>query len=127
MEGLLLAIFPDGPKLHSRQLSTHLDNSHIHRAKASNAFCAENDIVRVLDPAYSPDFAPLGFWLFGHMKGALTGQEFPESADLLAASGISGRDSEEHVFHCWINYSSQFCFGSPVPNRLQQGDTIANG
>jgi hypothetical protein len=38
VEPLLLAVFPDDRKLHSRQLSLHLNNCHIHRSKASENF-----------------------------------------------------------------------------------------
>jgi hypothetical protein len=37
-------------------------------------------------PAYNPDLAPSDFWLFGHMKSALAGQQFTTPDDLL--SGI---------------------------------------
>jgi transposase len=65
LEPLLLAVFPEGRKLHSRQLSLHLDNCRVHRLKASENFLAENSIIRVRHPPYSLDLAPSDFWLFG--------------------------------------------------------------
>jgi hypothetical protein len=38
LEPLLLAVFPDGHKPHSRPLSLHLDNCRVHRSKASQSF-----------------------------------------------------------------------------------------
>jgi hypothetical protein len=35
---LLLTVFPDGDKPHSRQLSLHLDNCRVHRSKISVIF-----------------------------------------------------------------------------------------
>jgi hypothetical protein len=52
MELLLLAIFPDGRKLHSRQLDVHLDKCRIHCLKAFDAFLAEKQAVRVSRPPY---------------------------------------------------------------------------
>jgi hypothetical protein len=45
LESLLLAVFPDGRKLHSRWLNLHLDNCCVHRSKASENFLAENYIT----------------------------------------------------------------------------------
>jgi hypothetical protein len=60
-EPLLLAVFPDGRKPHSRRLSLHLDNCRVHCPKASENFFAENSIVRVPHPSYIPDLASSGF------------------------------------------------------------------
>jgi hypothetical protein len=106
LEPLLLAVFPDGRKPHSCQLSLHLDNWSVHRSRVSKNFFAENSIVRVPHPSYIPDLGPFGFWLFGHIKTALAGQQFPGLEDLLI--GIQKFLSEiqrselEVVFHHWI-------------------------
>jgi hypothetical protein len=47
LEPLLLAVFPDDRKPHSRQLSLHLGSCCVHRSKASVKFFAENSIIRV--------------------------------------------------------------------------------
>jgi hypothetical protein len=77
LEPLLLEVFPDRRRSHSRRLSLHFDNCRIHHPKDSENFFAENYIIPVLPPAYSPDLAFSDFWLFEHMKAALTGQQFP--------------------------------------------------
>jgi hypothetical protein len=73
---LLLAVFPYGRKPHSPQLSLHLDNCRILRSKAPESFFAENSIIRVPHPFYSLGLAPSDFWLFGHMRAVLSGQQF---------------------------------------------------
>jgi hypothetical protein len=45
LEPLLLTIFADGRKSHSRQLSLHLDKCRINRSQASVKFVAENSII----------------------------------------------------------------------------------
>jgi hypothetical protein len=105
-ESLLLAVFPDCRKPHSRSLSLHLDNCRVHNSKASENFHAENSIIRVPHPPYSPDLAPSDFWLCGHVKTAPAGQQVPAPEDLL--TGIQEFLSEvqrfelELVFHDWI-------------------------
>jgi hypothetical protein len=38
LKPMLLIVFPDGGKPHSRRLSLHLDNCRVHRSKASENF-----------------------------------------------------------------------------------------
>jgi hypothetical protein len=64
LEPLLLAVFPDGRKPHSRRLSLHLDGGRVDSSKASENFFADNSIIRVLHSPYSPDLAPSDFWFF---------------------------------------------------------------
>jgi hypothetical protein len=71
LEPLTLAVFSNGRKPHFRQLSLQLDNCGVHHSKASENFVAENSIIRVPHPSYSPDLAPSDFWPFGHMRAAL--------------------------------------------------------
>jgi hypothetical protein len=58
LERLSLAGFPNGRKPHSHRLRLHLDNCHVYRSKASENFFAENSIILVPHPLYSPDLAP---------------------------------------------------------------------
>jgi hypothetical protein len=51
MEPVLRAVFRSGRKPRFRLLTVHLDNCPAYRSKASDAFVAENDIVRVPHPA----------------------------------------------------------------------------
>jgi transposase len=86
----------------------HLDNYRVHRSKASENFFAENSVIRVPYPPYSPDLASSGFWCCGHIKAALAEQQFPGPEDLL--TGIQEFLSEiqrselELVFHHWIQW-----------------------
>jgi hypothetical protein len=61
LEPLLFAVFPHGRKPHSRRVSLHLDNCRVHRSKAFENFFAENYIIRVSHPLYSPDLTPSDF------------------------------------------------------------------
>jgi histone-lysine N-methyltransferase SETMAR len=83
LEPLLFTVFPDGRKPHSHRLSLHFDNCRVHRSKAPQNFFAENSMMRISHPLYSPDLAPSDFWIFGHMKAALARAKFPGPEDLL--------------------------------------------
>jgi hypothetical protein len=106
LEPLLLAVFPDGCRPPFRRLSLHLDNCRVHCSQSPENFLAENHIIRVPYLPYNPDLAPSNFWLSGHMKVALAGQQFPGSEDRL--TGIQEFLSEiqrselELFFHHWI-------------------------
>jgi hypothetical protein len=64
LERLLLAVFPNGRKPHSRRLSLLLDNCCVRNSKASENFFTESSFIPVPHPPYSPDLAPFdsGFW-----------------------------------------------------------------
>jgi hypothetical protein len=106
LEPLLFAVFPDVCKPHCRWLSFHLHNYRIPGSKVSVHFFAENSIIPVPHPPYSPDLAPSDFWFFGHMKAALAGQQFSGSENLLSDSqefmSEIQRSELELVFHHWI-------------------------
>jgi hypothetical protein len=106
LEPLLLTVFPESHKPHSRRLSLHLDNCCIQRSKGSENCFAENSIIRVRRPAYSPDLAASDFWLFGHTRAALVEQRSPGPDDLLTGIqeflGEIHRSELELVFHHWI-------------------------
>jgi hypothetical protein len=70
---------------HTRRLQLQLDNCRVHFSKATEQFITEDYIGRVPRPAYSPDLAPLDFWLFCHVKTSLVGQTFDEPEQLLKA------------------------------------------
>jgi transposase len=46
---------------------------------------AENSMKPAPHPPYSPDLAPSDFYLFGYVKGRLTGQIFESREDLFEA------------------------------------------
>jgi hypothetical protein len=73
---------------------------------ASENFFAGNSIIPALHAPYSPDLAPTDFWVFQHIKAALTRQQLPGPDDL--PMGIREflskiQTSEfEFVFRHWI-------------------------
>jgi hypothetical protein len=80
MEPLLRPIVPDCGKPHFRWARVQLGSCCARHLKASGAIFAENDIIRVPQPAHGPDLALLDFWLFGDTKGALTEQRLTGAA-----------------------------------------------
>jgi hypothetical protein len=72
-------IFPQKRIPYTRQLQLQLDKRRVHFSKATEQFITENHIVRVFHPPYSPDIAPSGFRLFGHVTTLLVGQTFDET------------------------------------------------
>jgi transposase len=105
MVPLVEKVFPNGRNPHARRLHLHLDNCRVHFSRVTEQFIAENHISRVPQPAYSPDLAPLDFWLFGHLKKSLAGRMFDDPEELL--DGIRSfleevQPSELHVvFSHW--------------------------
>jgi transposase len=63
----------------------HADNARPHTALRTRAFMAENSMKLAPHPPYSPDVAPSDFYLFGDVKGRLTGQMFESREDLFDA------------------------------------------
>jgi hypothetical protein len=86
LEPLLLAAFPDGGKPHSRQLSLHFDNYHVHRSKVSENFFDENYVIRVPHTPDSRNLTPSDVCLFWYMRAAREGQQFPGPEDFLTGS-----------------------------------------
>jgi hypothetical protein len=107
LEPLLLVLFPDCHKLHSRRLSLHLDNCRVHRSKASESFSLK---IRLFEygirlTVLTWHLLTFDFRPFGQMKAALPGQQFPGPKDLLTGipeflSQIQ-RSEWEIVFHHW--------------------------
>jgi hypothetical protein len=85
MVPLVQEIFPHGRNGRALRLHLHLDNCRVHFSKVAEQFFEANDILRILHPPYSPDFAPSDFWLFGRIKTALVGAKFDEPEQLLNA------------------------------------------
>jgi transposase len=84
----------------------HMDNSPIHKAKATKAKLAQMPVHLAPHPPYSPDLAPSDFFLFGYLKGKMQGLEFDSPEALLAwirAEMATIRpDALEAVFERWI-------------------------
>jgi histone-lysine N-methyltransferase SETMAR len=87
-------------------LIIHADNARSHTAQKALKFCRENRLEMAPHPPYSPNLAPSDFFLFGHIKHALEGDEFPSEEALLAAihSVLSNLTSDtlRAVFAKWI-------------------------
>ena len=54
----------------------HMDNARPHRAKTTQNKRLELHIQEAPHPPYSPDLAPSDFYLFGYLKGAISGSCF---------------------------------------------------
>jgi hypothetical protein len=67
-----------------RHLMVHADNAR-DKATMSQQFMARHAMAIAFHPPYSPDRAPLDFYLFDHVKGLLRGESFESEERLLAA------------------------------------------
>jgi hypothetical protein len=88
----------------------HANNARPHTPKVTRAFCDAN-FLRITPhtpcPPYSPNSAPFHFFLFGHLKNRLQGQQFGSADEYLSEvreilDEISV-DAVEAVFREWIN------------------------
>jgi hypothetical protein len=88
------------------KLWVHADNARPHTAKVSADFMATSGMKRAPHPPYSPDLAPSDFFLFGYVKGKLTGYRAGSAAELLLRiNEILAEITQETlnaVFHEWI-------------------------
>ena len=82
---ILRALVPDDGDWGQRKMVIHADNARPHTALRTLAFMAENSMKPAPHPPYSPDLAPSDFYLFGYVKGRLTGQEFESREHLFEA------------------------------------------
>jgi histone-lysine N-methyltransferase SETMAR len=87
-------------------LIIHADNARPHTAGKTFKFCRENGLEMTPHPPYSPDLVPSDFFLFGHVKHELEGNEFPSDEALLAAihsvlSNLTGEPLRA-VFAKWV-------------------------
>ena len=62
-----------------------MDNCRVHNSKFTQKEIEKSDFKRTPHPAYSPDIAPSDFFLFGYVKGQLTGHSFKERNELYGA------------------------------------------
>jgi histone-lysine N-methyltransferase SETMAR len=83
----------------------HMDNARPHTSIATKSAMDEKRLKCVPHPPFSPDLAPSDYYLFGRVKGALTGQTFASPEELRHAiidfvSSIP-RDELDRVFVEW--------------------------
>lgn len=82
------------PGLSSGVLLQH-DHAHPHTARTTAENIKGLQFECILYPWYSPDLAPIDFYLFGPLKGAFGGKKFDTDDDLKA------------VVHCWLRSKPQ--------------------
>jgi len=83
----------------------HADNVPSHRALATREFLANNSIITLPYPPYSPDLAPCYFFLFPKMKLQLNGRRFDRVEEIQRESrNVLGKLREQdfqHAFQQW--------------------------
>jgi transposase len=67
-----------------RKLVVDSDNARPHKASVLQQFTARNEMAIAAHPTHSPDLAPSYFYLFGALKGVLTGESFETGERLLS-------------------------------------------
>jgi histone-lysine N-methyltransferase SETMAR len=95
------------PSLGTARTLLHHDNASPHKTKQVQNFLEINGITTLCHPPYSPDLAPLDFWLFARVKKAICGRSFHRVQDLAKAvhSELSAIPQEEYraAFDSWIH------------------------
>jgi histone-lysine N-methyltransferase SETMAR len=99
-------------------LVVQMDNSPIHKSKAAIQKIASMRVKVAPHSPYSPDLAPSYFFLFGHIKQNIAGQELLSADDLLEALreefNYLSRPALENVFDEWlIRLQSYIDYGGP--------------
>jgi hypothetical protein len=61
------------------KLLAHADNARPHTAKLPTQYFNQNRMKSVPHPPYSPDLAPLDFYLFGYVKRCFAGLSFEDA------------------------------------------------
>jgi hypothetical protein len=83
----------------------HLDNARPCNSQKSNECLTEFRTRRVPHPAYSPDLAPSGFFLFGTVKAELQNYDIHSREDLiLAIRTIFGQISKETLISVYVSW-----------------------
>jgi hypothetical protein len=67
-----------------RGIDLHLGNAPTHSTKRSRQQITRNKATRAVHPAYFPDPAPSDFFVFGSLKGEMTGFIGNSLADILS-------------------------------------------
>jgi histone-lysine N-methyltransferase SETMAR len=98
------------------------DNARRHTAKVTFDFMERNAMKRAPHPPYSPDLAPSGFYLFGHVQQFLRGDECADREACLhpmedILRGMTKVMSED-VFVGWRERISQY--GSAAGEYVEQ-------
>lgn len=103
---LAAALLEQRPKVGCSRTLLHHDNASPHKSAAVLNYLQENKIQLVPHPPYSPDLAPLDFWLFPQLKEKLSGTKFQRIQDLAKAvySELKSIPPSEyrHAFEKWL-------------------------
>lgn len=83
-----------------------MDNAKAHNSKMPMSEISKYQMIRLPNPAYSPDIAHCDFWFYGKLKKYLNGMHF-ESVDELLNGIISfsyqiSKREISSVFEEWI-------------------------
>lgn len=96
---------PRGRQRPRHLVTLHFDNAPIHNTQLVADYLEDRKLKRMSHPPYSPDLAPCDFFLFGYLKGKLSGQSFETLSELSSAVGeLLGQISREiwsSVFEEW--------------------------
>ncbi len=87
----------------------HHDNAPAHKALLTRARLVETGVKLLRQPPYSPDLAPVDFWLFPRLKQVLWGQRFTNVNQLKDRIGMVLCSIPQHEFaeafdevrRCW--------------------------
>jgi histone-lysine N-methyltransferase SETMAR len=106
IDNILQSLLEDRSTGPGSGLIIHADHAKTHTAQRTHKNGQENRLEIAPHLPYSPDLAPSDFFLFGHVKHALEGDEFTSEEALLAAihsvlSNLTG-DTLRAVFAKWI-------------------------
>ena len=82
---VLQSLAQERPKMQEKGIFLHHDNAPAHRARMTQEFLQTTQLVRLPQPAYSPDLAPADFFLFPRMKKNLKGRRFNSRDELVVA------------------------------------------
>jgi histone-lysine N-methyltransferase SETMAR len=70
------------------KLWLHADNARPHTAKVSTEYITRNEMKRTLHLPYSPDLAPLDFFLVGYVKRKFMGYRAGSESELLVSIDV---------------------------------------
>jgi hypothetical protein len=88
-----------------KRIVIHLDNARPNNSKKSNECLTEFRARRVPHPAYSPDFAPSDFFLFGTVNAKLQNYEIHSREDpILAIRTVFGQISKETLISVYVSW-----------------------
>ncbi|CAK9809034.1 Protein GVQW3 [Anthophora quadrimaculata] len=72
-------------------------------------FCAKNHMTVLLQPPYSPDFAPYDFFLFSKLKSVLKGRRFNSVEDIKHNSSLALKDIPKEAYQdCMVKWKHRW-------------------